>query len=50
MKCKYTTWLSSEQYLHGPNHENNKYEFNKSGDLSHTGEGAVSELNLRLSY
>lgn len=50
MKCKYTTWLSSEQYLHGPNRENNKYEFSKSDDLSQTGESAISELNLRLSY
>ena len=33
-----------------PNHENNKYEFNKSDDLSHADEDAVLELNLHLSY
>lgn len=46
-KCKYAIWLSSKQYLHGADHENNKYEFNKRGNLSHMGR-VGEELCVRM--
>ena len=50
MKCKYITWSAVNNIYMILNHENNKYEFNKSDDLSHTDEDAILELNLHLSY
>ena len=46
-KCKYAIWLSSKQYLQGADHENNKYEFNKRGNLSHMGR-VGEELCVRM--